>query len=200
MAHDAQINFCKKVKSLLPQYFNRVNVIDVGSRDITDARGRSRYPSNRGLFRRSFYLGIDLEPGKNVDVVGRAHLVLPNLAPTINAAKALWNDNYKRIEVDQRFETIISTECLEHDAYFNLTLEAMYMKLRPGGLLLITCAGEGRPEHGTYEHDPGSSPSTNDYYCNVTRRMFAGVLTPGLFTVYHLAEIDTDLQFYGVKA
>jgi hypothetical protein len=77
----------------------------------------------------------------------------------------------------------------------------MYHSLKEGGLLIITAAGEGRPEHGTSNHHPNASPATNDYYQNITNRMFQEVLNPSMFHTYFLSQRpDTqDIQFYGIK-
>ncbi len=65
--------------------------------------------------------------------------------------------------------------------------------------MLITCAGEGRKEHGTHNNHPGDSPGTNDYYKNISTKMFAEVLPANLFTDYHLVRNGFDLQFFGIK-
>jgi len=176
---------------MYPQHFKRVNVIDVGSLDING--------HNRGLFSRCHYIGIDVHDGYNVDIVGRAHAVMADLEPKDGLIDVTWNPHHTRIETNGKFDTIISTEALEHDCYLHLTLVGMYNKLRPGGLLLITCAGDGRKEHGTTANRPEDSPGTNDYYSNVSNRMFSSILPPALFKVYHLKQVDTDLQFYGIK-
>jgi len=175
---------------MLPAYFKKVNVIDVGSKDING--------TNKGLFSRCHYIGIDLSEGKNVDVVGPAHIVLPSLLPKLNSY-VTWSDKHKRIQDGDRFETIISTECLEHDRYLVQTLEEMYKKLKAGGLLIISCGGDGRWVHGTSDSHPELSPDTTDYYMNISNRIFSGILPPSLFDVYHLAQVDHDLQFYGLK-
>lgn len=99
------------------------------------------------------------------------------------------------------FDTIISTECLEHDKYFALSLQAMYDSLKHNGLLLITAAGEWRAEHGTTEHHAWTSPATNDYYCNITNEMFLEILPPNLFTTYYIGQDkrNFDFQFFGIK-
>ena len=188
MSHLAQQRFCKQVKKLFPAHFKRVNVIDVGSLDIN---GNNRY-----LFKRSHYIGIDLQAGKNVDVVGRAHEVMPNLT-TAPGGHVEWDGTDKRIA--HKFDTIISTEALEHDQYIFSTLRSVYNKLKPGGLLLITCAGDGRAEHGTTNNHPESSPFTNDYYANVSNKMFSAILPADQFSIYHLQQVNGDLQFYGIK-
>lgn len=97
--------------------------------------------------------------------------------------------------------TIISTECLEHDRFWKLTLKTMFESLAPEGLLIITCAGDGRNEHGTTANHPWCSPGTNDYYMNITNEMFSSVLRPTMFQVYHLSQQrkSHDLQFYGIR-
>jgi hypothetical protein len=171
MSHPNQRLFLHTVRLRHPRAFLDVIAIDVGSKNINGC--------NRPLFRgNSHYIGIDLSEGPNVDVVGRAHLVLPALPPC---------------------DTIISTEALEHDSTYGQTLLAMYTSLKGGGLMVITCAGEGRQEHGTDEHEAWCSPDTTDYYKNVTNAMFAAILRPAWFESYHLRQHKTDLQFYGVK-
>jgi hypothetical protein len=177
---------------MFPDHFRYNIVADVGSMDING--------NNRRLFRKCHYIGIDVMKGKNVDKVGPAHLVLPELLEELTTIQ--FNRYRRRIERKQRcFDMIISTEALEHDKYLPTTLTAMFYSLKPGGMLLITAAGEGRPEHGTTKVRPQDSPGTTDYYCNVDNEMFARILPPKLFTHYHLAQDpeNNDLQFYGIK-
>jgi SAM-dependent methyltransferase len=183
MAHKQQKRFCWSVVLKFPGAFWKKNVIDVGSLDVNG--------NNRPYFFLCNYIGIDIVKGKNVDRVGPAKDVLKEL-------RELYI--YKRsglIKVD----TIISTEMLEHDATWKESLNEMYSILRPGGLLLITCAGDGRAEHGTSTHTPGDSPGTNDYYCNISNQMFSSVLPASLFTTYYLNQDprNCDMQFYGIK-
>lgn len=191
MAHKEQKQFCKLVKKLHPSYFRRVNVVDVGSLDIN---GNNRY-----LFSRSNYKGIDVYAGKNVDMVGTAHEMLPKAVGDLSIEV---NSRYSRRTAGAvLFDTIISTECLEHDKYFALSLQAMYECLNHNGLLLITAAGEYRAEHGTTEHHAWTSPGTNDFYRNVTNEMFIEVLPPQLFTAYFINQNkrNFDFQFFWIK-
>lgn len=191
MSHPAQRKFCRQVRRKYPNQFRRVYVADVGSMDIN---GNNRY-----LFReRSWYIGIDVAEGENVDLVGPAHQMLSVALEKINGAILEYYRQRTR-GIYCLFDTIISTEALEHDKYLPETLKAMYESLTPGGLLLITCAGDGRKEHGTYDHTPHDSPGTLDYYKNVSNEMFSKELPAHLFSTYHLEQINTDLQFYGIK-
>lgn len=188
MAHKEQIAFCKKVRKMFPYYFLRSSIIDVGSLDIN---GNNRY-----LFRwPKSYIGLDIVEGKNVDMVGRAHV---NLAMMEGMKNPPANQAFKRqFPVD----VVISTEMLEHDEYWEESLKAMYSILRPNGLLLITAAGEMRPVHGTAAHHPDLSPGTNNYYRNISNEMFQDVLRPSMFKTYFVNQdwAQCDFQFYGIK-
>lgn len=182
MAHAAQKIFCESIKAKYPKYFTgNINVIDVGSMDIN---GNNRY-----LFTGCRYTGIDVSDGPNVDIVGYAHMVLPNMP---------------------KCTTIISTECLEHDYYYPLTLRSIYRRLVYGGLMIITCASNGRAEHGTkrtgtHYESPGSSLNNpNDYYFNLCEKNIRDVFMhkmDDLFIAYGFEYNPDahDLYFYGIS-
>lgn len=169
MAHQAQILFCRMVKKIYPKYFQNSSVIDVGSLDIN---GNNQY-----LFENCSYLGVDIVKGKNVNLVLPIHL----------------------LEYPLKFDVVISTEMLEHDRFWMESLRKMYDLLREDGLMVITCAAPGRPEHGTSKHLPESSPKTNDYYRNISEQDFSNILPPSKFKEYNLRIQKDDLQFYGIK-
>lgn len=198
MSHPAQIKFCKEIRRRYREHFIYANIIDCGSRDINGG--------NRWLFRRNLetwnlkginrYTGIDIAFGKNVNVVGRAHEVLPQLQPYLQQT---WKSEVR----DKPFwpiDVVISTEMLEHDLYWDKSLLAMYEILRPGGLLLITAAGDGRMEHGTHMSYPDKSPETLDYYRNISNEMFTGILSETLFSEYDIRQTNGDFQFAGIKS
>jgi hypothetical protein len=89
---------------MFPEYFNNVNVCDIGSLDIN---GNNHY-----LFENYAYVGVDVGRGKNVNVVCKGH-------------------EYKPIDGSQ-YDIVISTECFEHDMYWNRTMmNAIENLLRP---------------------------------------------------------------------
>jgi cyclopropane fatty-acyl-phospholipid synthase-like methyltransferase len=47
------------------------------------------------------------------------------------------------------FDTIISSECFEHDPEYKESFIKIYNMLKPDGLFCFTCASTGRNEHGT---------------------------------------------------
>jgi len=100
--------------------------------------------NNRFLFTGGSYQGLDLIAGPNVDIVSRIH-------------------EYQ----GGPFDVVISTEALEHDRHLDQSLDRMAELVAPGGILLVTCATTGRPEHGTTRCDDWASPGTTDFYRNV---------------------------------
>lgn len=180
MAHKQQIDFCLGVKQKFPEYFEGSLVLDVGSLDIN---GNNQY-----LFKDCYYLGIDLLPGKNVDIVIEGHnLALP----------------------DETFDVIISTECFEHDKYYKKTLKNIIRLLKPGGLFIFTCATTGRPEHGTLSTTPHDAPFLNNfddwgnYYKNLTVKNVREVVD--IKSIFQKSKFSTnpeshDLYFWGIKS
>ena len=180
MAHREQVIYCNNIKSKHPKYFQFGQVLDVGSLNINGC--------NKTLFGTGVeYIGLDLAPGKNVDVVSKGHEYDAD---------------------DESFTCICSTECFEHDQYYPKTLKNIVRMLEPGGLFFFTCASPGRPEHGTPRTSPNDSPFTSkiadwsDYYKNLAEADIREVLDiDEIFSEYEFS-VDTrhfDLQFYGIK-
>lgn len=164
--------FIQYVKKCLPHKFRLRKVLEVGSQNING--------SPRGFFWFCWYTGVDLMKGKGVDLVGDFSTMDFSL---------------------NRFGVVISSEMLEHDKNWQISLKKMYDALEDGGLLIITCAGPKRPEHGTKRTSPESSPATTDYYGNIYTEDFEKILPRHWFSEYVLqyARGDNDLQFYGIK-
>lgn len=168
--HNRVKAFCIGVKETFPDAFLCKKVLDCGSLDIN---GNNRY-----LFEGCNYHGIDIVEGPNVDTVTRVHEFLPG-----------------QFEV---FDTIISTEMLEHDKYFFDTLFRMTELLKPGGLIIITAAGFGREEHGTADHHPKDSPLTHNHYQNIYPEFLRYLQLPD-YELYEISYLKTDLRFWGKK-
>lgn len=164
--------FVKQVRRKYWWYFKNKSVLEVGSRIVNG--------SIRSLFWLCKYTGMDISPGKGVDRVGYIHM------------ETVWPYPY---------DVVISCEMLEHDRHWQQSLQAMYNVLKPGGLLIITCAGPHRAEHGTRRTEPHCSPGTPDYYRNITELDFEEALPPCLFKEYRLeyGRGKMDLYFYGIK-
>jgi SAM-dependent methyltransferase len=147
MAHRAQRQFCEEVRRRFPDAFRNAHVLEVGSLDING--------SIRNAFVDCRHVGLDCRPGPGVDVVGLAH------------------DYPGR---DGEFDVVCALETFEHDPYAPQTVANMLRLLRPGGLFLMTCAGEGRPEHGTPRTGAEYGPLPA-FYRNVGLPEFIGWMT-----------------------
>jgi len=177
--HPEVIHFTLFVKSQLPDFFNNKKVLDVGSGDING--------NNRGLFGNCEYEGNDVYHGPNVTIVSKTS-ALP------------FSDN--------TFDTIISTECFEHDPEYYASFQKIMKMLKPGGLFVFTCASTGRPEHGTRRTSPIDSYGTignvegwTDYYKNLTFEDIKNSLDLTVFSQYahYYNGHSKDLYFWGIK-
>jgi SAM-dependent methyltransferase len=178
--HGESQNFTYFVKRILAEYFINKKVLDVGSGDING--------NNRVLFENCEYNGNDVIPAKNVTIVSKT--------------ADLPFENYT-------FDTIISTECFEHDPEYKKSFIKIYNMLKPNGLFCFTCASTGRREHGTRRTSPNESYGTignienmSDYYKNLTEFHLNEVLNlNNLFTVWdtYYNPISYDLYFVGIK-
>ena len=173
MAHQSQIDFMLSVKEKFPEKFKNCRVLDIGSLDLN---GNNRY-----LFTNYKYVGVDIGYGENVDVVCSGHKFV---------------DNYG-------FDVVISTECLEHDKYWKDTFLNMINLTRPNGLVLMSCATIGRPEHGTINTSPSDSPFTNDYYKNLEVSDILNLINLDSYFEKFLITTESDpscdLYFWGLK-
>jgi SAM-dependent methyltransferase len=178
--HTQAYHFTLFVKDILRDYFVNKRVLDVGSGDIN---GNNRY-----LFENCEYHGNDVIPASNVTIVSKTK-DLPFF--------------------DNTFDTIISTECFEHDPEYSESFIKIYKMLKPNGLFSFTCASTGRDEHGTRRTTPFDSYGTIgnledmiDYYKNLTETDLNAVLNLNeLFSVwdtYYNSE-SKDLYFVGIK-
>lgn len=138
MAHREQRRFCEEVRARFPERFRGTAVLEVGALNVNG--------TVRDLFADGRYVGLDCRPGPGVDVVALAH---EYAAP------------------DGAFDVVCALETFEHDPHAPATIRNMLRVLRPGGLFFMTCAGEGRPEHGTSRTGPVFGPAA-DFYRNVS--------------------------------
>jgi hypothetical protein len=170
MSHPAQLQFVKSVKEKFPDYFIRKNVLEIGSLNING--------SIRDFFEQCVYVGVDIGPGKDVDLVARGE----NLA-------------YH----DESFDVVASCECFEHNPEWVRTLENMIRM--SSKLVFFTCATTGRVEHGTPRTNHHDAPYCGDYYRNLTEDDIRASIDLSAFKEYEFS-VDNeahDLYFWGVK-
>lgn len=134
-------------------------VVEFGGRDVNG--------SVRPLFAGASYLSVDLEPGDGVDVTADA--------ATVN--------------VGGDWDCVVCCEVLEHAEEPERLIEAARRALRPGGLFVMTCAGEGREPHSAVD---GGQPRQGEHYRNISP-----VELQGWLAGWERVEIDvqgTDLR------
>ena len=196
MAHKQQWDFCTKVKDKFPQQFKNIKVLDIGAFDVN---GNEEF-----LFDSCEFLGLDIGPGKGVDIVCPAQEYdAPN----------------------ESFDTIISCECWEHNPFYKESIQNATRMLKSKGLFLFTCATTGRPTHGTTTQDaidkvkqktlqgtkivkwktmPNVSRENwdNEYYRNVTEEDVRNSINiDSIFEDYkfEINKDHCDLYFWGIK-
>jgi SAM-dependent methyltransferase len=177
MAHKQQLDFVHMSSSQLPQYFCGAAVLEIGSLDISG--------SVRQFYRDCSYTGIDVAQGKGVDVVCQGQ--------DFGAS-------------DGSFDQVISCEAMEHNPSWRETFENMIRLTKEGGLVVMTCATYGRPEHGTTRTMPEASPLTVekgwDYYKNLGSSDFVKVFNfQKSFSSYRFWSnwSSKDLYFIGLR-
>lgn len=173
MSHIQQRDFIQKTKNYFPEYFKDVDVLEVGSLNING--------TVRDFFDAKSYLGIDLIEGKDVDKVVAGNEIS---------------------DPDETYDTTISTECFEHDKFWKDTFKNMHRMTKKGGIVIFTCASNGRHEHGTTRTSPADSPATNDYYMNLNKGHFEQEFDIESMFTKHMFEynpVTCDLYFWGIK-
>jgi len=130
--------------------------------------------NNRHLFTGCNYTGIDITEGANVDHVSLIHEFTGG-----------------------PFGVVISTECLEHDAYASESIQRMIKLVADDGILIVTCATTGRIEHGTTDSHPGDSPATHGHYRNIVPSELVVPLRDS-FRCWGVEVIHGDLYGWGL--
>jgi SAM-dependent methyltransferase len=180
--HREATHFIEWVKAILPFAFYYRSVLDVGGGDIN---GNNKY----------LFTWDDGNEKYECNDIGDA----PN-ATVVCATKDL-------PFTPQSFDTIISTECFEHDAEYAESMRKIVDMLKPGGMFVFTCATTGRPEHGTRRTTPGQSWGTisgnahfSDYYKNLTiDDVKAAIDLDVTFESWRSYKMNCDLYFLGIK-
>jgi SAM-dependent methyltransferase len=177
MSHPQQLEFINTVKTKVPQFFDNQTVLEIGSLNING--------SIRPFFTNCRYLGIDVGPGKDVDLISKGE-------------EYAADDNF--------FDVTVSCECFEHNPEWVRTFQNMIRMTKSGGLVMMTCATAGRPEHGTARTSPADSPLTIglgwNYYQNIVEDDFRQHFDfDALFSQYNFVHnlFSHDLYFWGIK-
>lgn len=117
-------------------------VLEQGSRDVNGSPRTLIEPCAR-------YIGVDIRPGRGVDVVANAAdtTVLPGAT----------------------FDLVVCTEVMEHTADAEGIVRNAHRLLAEGGVYLVTCAGPSRPPHGA----DGGALAAGEYYGGISESLLA---------------------------
>ena len=175
MSHKEQRDFVEYLKSNFQEHFIDKNVLEIGSLNING--------TVRDFFENCNYLGLDLDNGLDVDLVC---------------------EGQKYDAPDESFDVVCSLECFEHNPYWFETFQNMIRLCKKNGLVFLTCASEGRAEHGTNEIAPYASPFTLkwNYYKNLNEIDFTSKIDfNNYFSKHEFSnnEQSKDLYFFGIK-
>ena len=171
------MHFIYETKVLYPKFFENKRWLEIGSANC--------YPLAKSHSKNCEWVGVDIEEGDNVDVACLGH----------------------HYQDDKLFDAVCAFEVFEHDPYYDLTITNMINHLKSGGMFIMTCAGLGRPEHGTSRSHPEASPFTQDidhwkdFYQNRAPEDFKKIPS---FSNLHcgywgINEITCDLYYRGRK-
>lgn len=172
--HKSQIEWCQTLKRTYPSQFIKKRVLDVGSLNVNG--------TNRILFKKCEYIGVDVIEGKGVDVVSIAH----------------------EYEPDKPFDVVLSTNALEHDIHYKKTLKKMVDVLKPGGFIFISAPYKWHV-HGTKKIRPHSSGTSKmggewaNYYKNLNINDIIDNIDISLFKEFYIGISGRDLRFWGFK-
>ncbi len=111
-----------------------VAVLEIGGRNV-NGTVRDCFPNADP------YIGLDMQDGPGVDVIADA---------------TCW-------EPDREYDIVISTGMLEHLERWRDIIATAYRALRPGGRLILTCAGPGWQRHGAN----GEGLQPGEWYQNI---------------------------------
>lgn len=147
-------------------------VLDIGGRDLNGST-RSLFPNA------SPYHVLDVRPGPNVDFV-------------VDAAR--WDF---RSAGAGPYDLVVTTETFEHAEHWKDIIATAYAVLRPGGWLIFTCAGPGRPPHSGVEAVQGLIDG--EWYANVSAQEIREELEGQGWTDIETHQRGLDTQGKAVK-
>ena len=151
----------------------RVAALNLDRGDILDLGGREVNGSIRGLFPRAeLFVSVDIEPHPSVDIVADA----------------------ADLDLSDRFDVVVSTECLEHTERAADIVAAAHRHLVAGGSFVATMAGVGREPHSAT-----GGPVGSEFYRNVAVVELEEWLRSAGFAVWSVDVDGTDLRCVAVR-
>jgi SAM-dependent methyltransferase len=136
-------------------------VVECGSRNVNG--------TVRDLFPLARYAGVDTEPGPGVDITA----------------------DFRTIAMLEAADVVVCCEVLEHDADPASLVAKCFEVLRPGGRLIMTCAGVGREPHSAFD---GGPLRDGEHYANVSELMLDKWLTVQGWSEWSIDVLGTDTR------
>lgn len=143
-------------------------VLDIGGRDLNGST-RILFPNANP------YHVLDVLPGDNVDFV---------------ADGGAWTPV-------RQYDLVVTTETFEHAENWQGIIRTAWDALRPGGWLVFTCAGPGRPEHSGIAAVWGLIDG--EHYANVSAEQIRAELERQGWTEIEARQWGLDTQGKAVK-
>ena len=141
--------------------------------DTLDIGGRNVNGTTAHLFT-GRYVTVDIVEHDNVDIVADA----------------------ATLDLPDRFDVVVSTECLEHAEHADLIVNTAFKHLRPGGWFLATMAGPGRAPHGAGGQP---SPLPGEWYRNIELGDLDGWLRAAGFAAWSVDQFGLDVRCWARK-
>lgn len=138
-------------------------VVEIGARNINGGV--------RDLFPDAEYIGVDIAPGPGVDVVADGASYRPEDAP----------------------DCIVTCETLEHCQHWRDIIANALAMLAPGGVLIVTAAGEGRAPHSAID---GAGLREGEYYGTIGERELMAALVG--FAEAHTRVNERERDVYAI--
>lgn len=168
--HDAVLSWVGQFRS-----DEDLAILDIGGRDLNG--------STRPLFPNATpYHVLDLRPGPNVDIVADA---------------ATWQPVFDFEAGESGYDLVLCTETFEHAKDWPGIIQTAWHALRPGGWIIFTCAGPGRPAHSGVEAVMGLIG--DEWYANVSAQEIRDVLEEQGWAEIETHQVGLDTQGKAVK-
>jgi SAM-dependent methyltransferase len=160
------------VKASVPHLTDQSEVLEIGGQDMNG--------TVRGLFSPpARYLCVDIAAGPGVDVVADA---------------ATW----RPLDPDRQFDVVVCCEVLEHTPDWRAILQTAHDVLARHGLLIVTCAGPGRPVHSG--RAPVAELAPGEWYRNISPEELGGALQLAGFNAAAVSTAGQDCRALARRA
>lgn len=176
--HDAVLQYVSRFQTAAV-----VRVLDIGGRDLNG--------SPRMFFPNALpYDVLDLYEGPNVNIVADA---------------TAWrlDDDPRKSGPRESYDLAVCTEVFEHVKDWPGILQTAYEALRPGGRVIFTCAGPGRPVHSGIQPVWGlmydEKTKSYEHYANVSAEEIGEVLRAQGWADIEVGQLGLDTQGTAIK-